>query len=102
VMKYALSISKNGGIGLGLLLLSGFGMLFTRGVATVFASGGPAFHTKLLLVVILSGLLGYSQVLIKRMREKQDPAAAATLQKLGPVMLLTGLGIVVCAVLAFH
>jgi uncharacterized membrane protein len=102
VMKYALSISKNGGAGLGLLILSGLGMLFTRGVSTVFASGGPAFHVKLLLVVILSGLLGYSQVLVKRMREKQDPAAAATLQKVGPVMLFTGLGIIVSAVLAFH
>jgi uncharacterized membrane protein len=102
VMKYALSISKNGGLGLGLLLLSGLLMLFTRGVSTVFASGGPLFHVKLLLVVILSGLLGYSQVLIKRMREKQDPAAAATMQKLGPVMLVTGVAIVVCAVLAFH
>jgi uncharacterized membrane protein len=102
VMKYALSISKNGGLGLGLLLLSGLLMLFTRGVSTVFASGGAAFHVKLLLVVVLSGLLGYSQVLIKRMREKQDPAAAATMQKIGPVMLFTGLGIVVTAVLAFH
>lgn len=102
VMKYALSISKNGGIGLGLLLLTGLGMLFTRGVSTVFASGGPAFHVKLLLVVILSGLLGYSQVLIKRMRERQDAAAAATMQKIGPVMLFTGLAIVICAVLAFH
>ena len=102
VMKYALSISKNGGVGLGLLLLSGLLMLFTRGVSTVFASGGPAFHLKLLLVVILSGLLGYSQVLVKRMREKRDPAAGATMQKIGPVMFFTGVGIVISAVLAFH
>jgi hypothetical protein len=40
--------------------------------------------------------------LIKRMREKQDAAAMATLAKLGPVMLFVGVGIVICAVLAFH
>lgn len=102
VMKYALSISKNGGLGLGLLILSGLAMLFTRGVSTVFGAGGHAFHVKLLLVVIMSGLVGYSQVQVKRLREQQDPAAAATLQKLGPLMLFTGLGIVITAVLAFH
>lgn len=101
-MKHALSLSKNGSMGLGLLLLSGFAMLFTRGVSTVFGSGGGAFHAKLALVVILTGLFGYSQVLIKRIREKQDMAAAATSQKLGPVMLALSIGIVVCAVLAFH
>lgn len=102
VMKYGLQLSKNGSIGLGLLILSGLGMLFTRGVSSVFASGGVAFHIKLTLVLILSGFLGYSQTLIKRVREKQDMAAAATLAKIGPVMLVTGIGIVVCAVLAFH
>jgi len=102
VMKYALSISKNGGLGLGLLILSGLAMLFTRGVSTVFASGGMAFHIKLLLVVIMAGLVGFSQVQVKRLREKKDPAALATLQKIGPVITFTGVAIVICAVLAFH
>jgi hypothetical protein len=61
-----------------------------------------AFHIKLTLVLILAGLLGYSQTMIKRIREKQDIAAAATMTKLGPVMLVIGVGIVVTAVLAFH
>jgi uncharacterized membrane protein len=84
------------------LILSGLALLFTRGVSTVFGSGGGAFHAKLTLVVVLVGVFGYSQVLVKRIREKQDMAAAATAQKLGPVMLLLSIGIVVCAVLAFH
>jgi hypothetical protein len=100
--RHAMSLSKNGSLGLGLLIASGLGFLFTRGVSSVFAAGGPAFHIKLTLVLVLTGLLGYSQVLIKRIREKQDPAAMATMAKLGPAMLLTGLGILVTAVLAFH
>lgn len=100
--RHAMSLSKNGSLGLTLLIASGLGILFTRGFSTVFVAGGPLFHIKLTLVLVLSGLLGYSQVLIKRIREKQDPAAQATMAKLGPAMLLTGLSIVVCAVLAFH
>jgi hypothetical protein len=102
VLKHALSLGKNGSLGLVLLIATGLGMLFTRGVSTVFGAGGGAFHVKLTLVLVLSGLVGFSQVLTKRIREKQDPAALATMAKLGPAMLLTGLGIVVCAVLAFH
>jgi uncharacterized membrane protein len=102
VMKYAMSLSKNGSLGLTFLIVTGLCMLFTRGVTTVFASGGVVFHVKLTLVLILVGLFGYSQVMIKRIREKQDRAAMATMEKLGPAMLLTGLGIVVSAVLAFH
>lgn len=100
--RHAMSLSKNGSLGLLLLIASGLGFLLTRGFSSVFVAGGPAFHVKLTLVVVLSGLLGYSQVLIKRIREKQDPAAMATMAKLGPAMLLTGLAILVCAVLAFH
>jgi uncharacterized membrane protein len=102
VMKHALSLSKNGSLGLALLILSGLALLFTRGAATVFASGGGAFHAKLTLVVLLSAAVGYSQVLVKRMREKQDQAAMGTMAKLGPVMLLLSVGAVICAVIAFH
>jgi hypothetical protein len=100
--KPVMTLGKNGSLGLALLIASGLGMLFTRGPTAVFSSGGVAFHVKLTLVVVLAGLLGFTQVLIKRAREKQDAKAMATLAKVGPVMLLTGLGIVVAAVLAFH
>jgi uncharacterized membrane protein len=101
-MKHALSLSKNGSLGLTLLIVSGLAMLFTRGASTVFGSGGVAFHVKLTLVLILAGVFGYSQVLLKRIREKQDAAAMGTMAKIGPVMLVTGVGIVITAVLAFH
>jgi hypothetical protein len=102
LFRQVMSISKNGSVGLGLLIVSGLCMLFTRGVATVFGSGGMAFHIKLTLVLVLAGLLGVSQVRIKRFREKQDAESLANVAKLGPPMMLTGLGIVVAAVLAFH
>ncbi len=100
--RHALAVGKNGSLGLALLIVSGLCMLFTRGVTTVFGAGGIAFHVKLTLVLVLCGLVGFSQVLGKRFREKQDGQALATMAKLGPPMLLTGVGIVVCAVLAFH
>src|SRR3954469_19679256 len=95
------AVAKNGGIGLGLLILTGLSMFFMRGPASVMAAGGPAFHAKLTLVVILSGVLGYSQVLRKRAREV-DARAMATLPKLGAAMLLLGVGIVIAAVFAFQ
>ena len=96
-------LAKNGSIGLTLLIASGIGMLLDRGVSVMFTIGGAAFHAKLTLVVILSGCLGYSQVLRKRMREGKDPArAAAILPKLGQGMLLLGVATVVAAVAAFH
>jgi hypothetical protein len=96
-------LAKNGSIGFLLLVATGLGMLFDRGVSVMFQVGGGAFHGKLALVVILAGCLGYSQVLRKRLRESGGTGpAAATLPKLGMAMLALGVGIVVTAVLAFH
>jgi uncharacterized membrane protein len=100
--KRTFVLAKNGSIGLLLLIISGVGFLLTRGVSAVFAWGGPAFHAKLTLVVLLCGFLGYSQVLMKRVRTGTDPAAAARLPLIGRVMLFLGVSIVICAVLAFH
>ena len=102
-VKRTFALSKNGSIGLALLIVSGIGFLLTRGVSAMFAVGGPAFHAKLTLVVLLCGFVGYSQVLMKRIRTASDPAAAAArLPTIGRVMLLLGVSIVICAVLAFH
>jgi len=100
--KRTFALSKNGSVGLLLLIVSGVGMLLTRGVSAVFAWGGPAFHAKLTLVVLLCGFVGYSQVLMKRVRVSSDVASAARLPKIGRVMLLLSVGIVISAVLAFH
>ncbi|MEP7049253.1 MAG: hypothetical protein ABJB12_02825 [Pseudomonadota bacterium] len=96
------AVSKNGGIGLGLLIVSGLGMFFMRGPASVMAAGGPAFHAKLTLVVILSGVLGYSQVLRKRAREAAGGPALAKLPRVGAALLLLGVAIIIAAVIAFQ
>lgn len=96
------AVAKNGGIGLGLLILTGLGMFFMRGPASVMAAGGPAFHAKLTLVVILSGVLGYSQVLRKRAREANGGPALAKLPQVGAALLLLSVGIIIAAVIAFQ
>ncbi len=96
------AVSKNGGLGLGLLIVSGLGMFFMRGPATVMAAGGPALHAKLTLVVIISGVLGYSQVLGKRAREAGGGPALAKLPQVGAALLVLSLAIIVAAVIAFQ
>ena len=95
-------ISRNSSIGLLLLIVSGVGLLLTRGVDVVMAWGGPMFHIKLTLVAILIGVFGYMQVLMRKSRSADGAAAAARLPVIGRVMLLLGVSIVICAVLAFH
>ena len=101
-MLRALSVSKNGSYGLLLLLLSGLGMFFMRGPGATMAAGGPAFHAKLTFVVILCGLVGYSQALGKRLRVAGGGPAASTLPKVSTAILLVGIAIIVCAVIAFQ
>jgi len=98
----ALSVSKNGSYGLLILLLTGLGMFFMRGPGAVMAAGGPAFHAKLTLVVILCGVVGYSQALGKRAREASGGPALAKLPALGTAILLLGVAIVIAAVIAFQ
>ena len=100
-MLRALSVSKNGSYGVLLLLVSGLGMFFMRGPGAVMAAGGGAFHAKLTLVVILVGVVGYSQVLGKRAREAGGGPALVTLGKMSALILGLGVAIIIAAVLAF-
>jgi len=100
-MLRAAVLSKNGSIGLALLIVSGIGFLVTRGVGAVMQWGGPAFHTKLLLVAILAGCVGYSQVLLKKARLAQGGPSLAKVPKVGRIMLGLGVAIIVLAVIAF-
>lgn len=104
-MRRATVLSKNGSIGLLLLIVSGVALILTRGVDVVMAWGGPMFHVKLTLVAILIGVFGYMQVLLRHSRST-DPAVAAAagarLNVVSKVMLLLGVSIVITAVLAFH
>ncbi len=94
-------LRKNGSYGLLLLILSGLGILIVRGPQAVFAWGGPAFHLKLTLVVILLGLFGYLQVIGKKVREAGGGPLMAKLAKLGLAMLVVSVAIVASAVAAF-
>jgi uncharacterized membrane protein len=100
-MLRAAAIGKNGSWGLVLLLLTGIAMLLVRGVHEVFAFAGGAFHLKLTLVVVLIGVYGYMQVVLKKAREAGGGPAMAKLPKLSAVVLLLGIGIVAAAVAAF-
>lgn len=95
------ALRKNGSYGLGLLILTGLAMFILRGPAAVFAWGGPAFHLKLTLVLILCGFFGYTQVLTKKIREAGGGPLLAKLPKLGMIMLGINIAIVASAVAAF-
>ncbi len=101
-MRRALVLTRNGSIGLLLLIVSGVGILLTNGAGEVMAWGGAMFHIKLTLVVIMVGVFGYMQVLIRKSKSANGAAAMARIPVLGRVMLVLGIGVVVFAVLAFH
>jgi uncharacterized membrane protein len=100
-MLRALAVSKNGSMGLGLLLISGLGMMAVRGFGYVFQWGGGTFHAKLTLVAIMIGVLGYMQVLIKKIKAAGGGPLMAKLPKAGQLMLILGVSVVVLAVLSF-
>jgi uncharacterized membrane protein len=103
--KFMMRISvlrKNGSYGFLLLIASGIGFLVERGWAAAAFRGGGFFHAKLTLVVVMAGLLGYSQVLAKKAREQQGGPVMGKLQLVGRVMLGLGLTVIVLAVLSFH
>ena len=104
-MRRATLVSKNGSVGLLVLIVSGVAILLTRGADVVMAWGGRWFHIKLTLVVILIGFVGYMQVLLRQSRSNEPAVAAAAgrrMAALGPIMLLVGVSIIISAVLAFH
>jgi len=78
------------------------GMFFMRGPSAVMAAGGPALHAKLTLVVILCGLVGYSQALGKRAREAGGGPLLGKLYSVRLAILATALAIIVAAVIAFQ
>lgn len=101
-MLRAGAVGKNGGIGLGLLIATGLGMMALRGFPETLAWGGGAFHAKLGLVVVFSGLYGYLQSLMARARRDGGGPAFAKIPGISRILLLMSLAIVACAVLAFH
>ena len=98
----AFSLSKNGSIGLVLLIVSGVGMMLVKGSSVVMASGGGFFQAKLILVVALIGFVGYMQTLMRKARKENGGPVMAKIPKVGRFGLMLGVAIIILAVLAFH
>jgi uncharacterized membrane protein len=94
------SLSKNGSYGLLLLIVTGVGMMLMRGVSATFQVGG-AFHAKLTLVVIMLGVLGYSQVLGARARRSGSVSELNKVRTLSRIQLVLGILVVIAATIAF-
>lgn len=101
-MLRASAIGKNGSYGLLLLIATGVGMMVLRGVPQTLAWGGGAFHAKLALVVVFSGLFGYLQSLVARARRERGGPAMAKIPRVSRILLLISIAIVACAVIAFR
>jgi len=97
----ALALGKNSSYGLLLLILTGGGMTWLRGIAATFQAAGPAFHAKLTAVLIMILVLGYSQAVSARARRAAGVADMAKLRTLSRLQLSLGVIAVVCAVIAF-
>ena len=83
--------------GLGLLILSGFGL------ATPYweiISAMPLFIAKLCLVGLL--LISVAFVLFLMEKSKSNPAILAKIKPLGMLNFVLGISIIILAVLAFH
>jgi hypothetical protein len=95
-------MSRIGSFGLLLLWLSGLGLLqFKWGGFGNMGSMPWQFHAKLLLVIILSGLIGFLQGQQRRATQG-DMSAMKNLKTFGPVAFLTAVTIVIFAVFAFE
>jgi len=97
----ALALGKNSSYGVLLLILTGGGMTWLRGIAATFQVAGPAFHIKLTAVVLMMLVLGYAQAVTARARRAAGVADMARLRRLSRVQLVLGLVAVVSAVIAF-
>lgn len=97
----AQALAKNGSYGLVLLIVTGASLTVLRGVGATFQWGGPAFHAKLTLVVLMLVVLGYSQVVRARARRTGTTPDLVKLRRLSRVQLLLGMLVVICATIAF-
>ncbi len=96
-MMNAFSISTMGHIGLALLFISG-GYLMTPYWSILGSS--PILIIKLVLFLALGALIGIISSKAKKAR-KGDESQLKAIPVLGPIALLTGIAIVICAVIFF-
>lgn len=92
-------LSKMGGAGLVLLIVSGVYLLvpFWNSITSL-----PYLMLKLILVIILILLISMISILDKRARKEQSEIHFKRIEILGKVALLVTIGIVISAVLVFH
>jgi uncharacterized membrane protein len=88
-----------GHIGMGLLIISGLGMLhpYFPQLAKM-----PMLHAKFTLVIILMGMIIYLTKKGKKFVQTQDKDLLPQIEWMGSMAHFVGMGVVVCAVLAFH
>jgi hypothetical protein len=98
-MSNTMILMRMGHIGLGLLLLSGFGL------ATPYwkmLDEMPMFIAKLCVVALLVIMISVITILARKAQQQGNPAGLAKLKPLGILNFLLGITIVVLAVLTFH
>ena len=102
-MLRAFALSRNGRMGLVLLLVTGIWMVMLRGgFALITLQAGMAFNIKMALMVVLLIVFGLLESLMKKAKRDKGGPVMAKIPKLGSLMLLLGLAIVASSVLAFH
>ncbi len=97
-MMNVLNLRRMGQIGLVLLILSGL-YLMTPYWKTLFVH--HTLLTKLVLVLVLIGLLTYSESLVSKALKENPALYLGKIKNLGPFTLLIVLGIIIMAVLTF-
>jgi len=97
-MMNVIKLRRMGQIGLVLLIISGL-YLMTPYWKTLAVN--HTLITKLSLVLILAGLLTYSESLVSKALKGNPAEHMAKIKKLGPFILLVVLGIITLAVLTF-
>ncbi|MEP7323899.1 MAG: hypothetical protein ABI761_18370 [Saprospiraceae bacterium] len=98
-MLNILHLSRMGQIGLTLLVISGL-YLITPYWKTLSVT--PTLIAKLSLVIVLIGILIYSNSLVNKARAGNPMPYLIKVKSLGPYTLLIVLSIVILAVLTFH
>ncbi len=93
------SLSKMGTIGIILLVLSG-GYLMTPYWASL--SDRPILMAKLILVVVLIIMIIFLNITARKAKTGDTEKQLKKMRMMGPVSLLTGIAIVILAVLNFH
>ena len=77
-------------------------VMIRGGFAIVSETSGWSFRVKMILVLVIIGLVGYMESLMKKAKRDKGGPVMAKIPKVGPVILFTALATIVCAVLSFH